>query len=312
MLPILGLAVTPHVDLGAGLAVADGLGLAGGTETFRKAQPCGAAVSVGVFQRADPALNLVVAPPRNASLRRCAAVTGRSHLAFRRGNLCHRDILRDGLHQRRPTDRPLPPRVRAEALPTVDILVPSYNEPIDMLSSRCRRPRTSTKPAEKAARLCLCDDGGTDERCAQCRSNSFSKLPATAARRLQKGLCAELGVRYAHAAPATERAKAGNMSAALDHARRRVGGSLRCRIMCPAPTFSPGQSDISWPIRVCFLCRHPTSFHQSQTRVQRNLELDPRCPAENEMFYSGDPSWPGSLGWCVLLRLCRDPASGRA
>ena len=117
-----------------------------------------------------------------------------------------------------PVDRGLPPRVEPEDLPTVDILVPSYNEPVEMLSVTLSAAKNMIYPA-KLRRVVLCDDGGTDQRC-----NASDPDLAAAARRRRaelQALCRELGVIYSTRAR-NEQAKAGNMSAALE----RLDGDL--------------------------------------------------------------------------------------
>ena len=63
-----------------------------------------------------------------------------------------------------PTVRPFPPQVPPEKLPTVDILVPSYNEPVEMLSVTLAAAKNMIYPSDKRT-VVLCDDGGTDQRC---------------------------------------------------------------------------------------------------------------------------------------------------
>ena len=48
-----------------------------------------------------------------------------------------------------PTRRPFPPQVTPDRLPTVDILVPSYNEPSDMLSVTLAAAKNRIYPANK-------------------------------------------------------------------------------------------------------------------------------------------------------------------
>ena len=60
-----------------------------------------------------------------------------------------------------PTERAEPPHVPFDKLPTVDILVPSYNEPSEMLSVTLAAAKNMIYPRDKR-RVVLCDDGGTD------------------------------------------------------------------------------------------------------------------------------------------------------
>ncbi|MFT4854393.1 MAG: cellulose synthase (UDP-forming), partial [Bacteroidia bacterium] len=63
-----------------------------------------------------------------------------------------------------PTRRQFPPMVAPADLPTVDVLVPSFNEPSEMLSVTLAAAKNMIYPAEKRT-VTLCDDGGTDQRC---------------------------------------------------------------------------------------------------------------------------------------------------
>lgn len=63
-----------------------------------------------------------------------------------------------------PIDHDLPNPVSPDQLPRVDILVPSFNEPKDMLTITLAAAKNIHYPADKL-RVVLCDDGGTDERC---------------------------------------------------------------------------------------------------------------------------------------------------
>src|SRR5690606_35060019 len=103
-------------------------------------------------------------------------------------------------------------RVELDQLPTVDILVPSYNEPVEMLSITLSAAKNMIYPA-KLRTVVLCDDGGTDQRC---NSPNEELARASRERRAQlQALCQELGVVYSTRAR-NEHAKAGNMSAALE------------------------------------------------------------------------------------------------
>ena len=137
-----------------------------------------------------------------------------------------------------PTDRPLPPRVRAEALPTVDILVPSYNEPIDMLSVTLSAAKNIHYPAEKL-RVVLCDDGGNRRNAVRMSIQPFSELPATAAASLQEPLCAELGVDMPTRAANERVPMAGNNESALDQDSTESWVAVFDPIRCPARLSPP-------------------------------------------------------------------------
>ncbi|MDG4649219.1 UDP-forming cellulose synthase catalytic subunit [Roseibacterium sp. SDUM158017] len=201
-----------------------------------------------------------------------------------------------------PRTRPMPKRVHADKLPTVDVLVPSYNEPSEMLSVTLSAAKHIYYPREKL-RVVLCDDGGTDQRC----NHSDPKIAEAArARRaeLQK-LCRELDVIYSTRAR-NEHAKAGNMSAALS----RLDGEL---VVVFDADHVPSRDFLARTVGYfvenprLFLVQTPHFFLNSDP-IERNLGLAATCPAENEMFYTdihrGLDRWKGAFfcGSAALLR----------
>lgn len=210
-----------------------------------------------------------------------------------------------------PIDHPLPKRVRAEDLPRVDILVPSYNEPPEMLSVTLSAAKQIFYPAEKL-RVVLCDDGGTDQRCAH--ADPEIAAAARARRTHLQEMCAELDVIYSTRAR-NEHAKAGNMSAAL----ARLDGDL---VVVFDADHVPSRDFLARTVGYfvqnprLFLVQTPHFFINSDP-VQRNLGLAPDCPAENEMFYSdihrGLDRWQGAF-FCgsaaVLRRAALDEVGG--
>jgi len=212
-----------------------------------------------------------------------------------------------------PTDRPFPPQVTPDRLPTVDILVPSYNEPIEMLSITLTAARNMIYPPDKRT-VVLCDDGGTDQRC-----NSTNPELAAASRKrradLQR-LCADLGIKYSTRAR-NEHAKAGNMSAAMAD----LNGDL---VVVFDADHVPSRDFLARTVGYfaddpkLFLVQTP-HFFINPDPIQRNLQLRADCPPENEMFYSrihrGLDRWGGAF-FCgsaaVLRRKALDSVGGFA
>jgi cellulose synthase (UDP-forming) len=212
-----------------------------------------------------------------------------------------------------PTERPFPPVVPPDKLPTVDILVPSYNEPTEMLKITLAAAKNMIYPEDRRT-VVLCDDGGTDQRC----NSSDPQLAAAAkARRAElRALCAELGVKYSTRAR-NEHAKAGNMSAALAD----LSGEL---VVVFDADHVPSRDFLARTVGYfvddprLFLVQTP-HFFINMDPIQRNLELSVRCPPENEMFYSqihrGLDRWGGAF-FCgsaaVLRRKALDSVGGFA
>jgi len=210
-----------------------------------------------------------------------------------------------------PLDRPLPRPVQAADLPRVDILVPSYNEPAEMLSVTLAAARHIYYPKEKL-RVVLCDDGGTDQRC---NSPDPALAEASRARRAElQAMCADLGVMYTTRAR-NEHAKAGNMSAALE----KLDGDLVAVFDAdhvPSRDFLARTVGYFVENPRLFLVQTP-HFFINPDPIQRNLGLPEQCPAENEMFYSdlhrGLDRWDGAF-FCgsaaVLRRAALDEVGG--
>ncbi len=212
-----------------------------------------------------------------------------------------------------PVTRSLPPKVAVDELPTVDILVPSYNEPVEMLSITLSAAKNMHYPSSKRT-VVLCDDGGTDQRC-----NHEDPQIADGARKRRRelmALCEELGVMYSTRA-LNEHAKAGNMSAALE----RLNGDL---VVVFDADHVPSRDFLARTVGYfvedpkLFLVQTP-HFFLNPDPIDRNLGLRKECPPENEMFYHqghrGLDRWGGAF-FCgsaaVLRRAALDEVGGFA
>ncbi|MDD7973365.1 UDP-forming cellulose synthase catalytic subunit [Roseinatronobacter alkalisoli] len=210
-----------------------------------------------------------------------------------------------------PIDHDLPKRVRAAELPSVDILVPSYNEPVEMLSITLSAAKQIFYPRDKM-RVVLCDDGGTDERCAHADPTIAAASRARRAE-LQK-MCRELDVMYT-TRRRNEHAKAGNMSAALE----KLNGDL---VVVFDADHVPSRDFLARTVGYfvenprLFLVQTP-HFFINLDPIQRNLGFARQCPSENEMFYAnihrGLDRWGGAF-FCgsaaVLRRAALDEVGG--
>ncbi|MBJ3763619.1 UDP-forming cellulose synthase catalytic subunit [Maribius pontilimi] len=201
-----------------------------------------------------------------------------------------------------PLTRPMPPTVRVDELPTVNVLVPSYNEPASMLKITLAAARNMHYPPDKMC-VVLCDDGGTDERIA---SDDPQKSKQSAERRAElQALCADLGVVYSTRAR-NEHAKAGNMSAALE----RLDGDLVAVFDAdhvPSRDFLARTAGYFVKHEDLFLVQTP-HFFLNPDPIMRNVGLVDNCPPENEMFYGhvhrGLDRWHGTFfcGSAALIR----------
>ncbi len=210
-----------------------------------------------------------------------------------------------------PVERALPPRVEPENLPSVDILVPSYNEPTEMLAVTLSAARNMIYPA-RLRTVVLCDDGGTDQRCNSPNAELAAKSKARRAE--LQALCEELGVVYSTRAK-NEHAKAGNMSAAL---AKRDGDLVVVFDADHVPSRDFLARTVGYFVEdpKLFLVQTP-HFFINKDPIERNLDL--KCPPENEMFYGrihpGLDRWGGAF-FCgsaaVLRRKALDSVGGFA
>lgn len=210
-----------------------------------------------------------------------------------------------------PTNREMPPRVQTDQLPTVDILVPSFNEPAEMLSITLAAAKNMIYPFSKR-RVVLCDDGGTDERCT---SDDPDVANAAQNRRATlQTLCAELGVEYSTRSQ-NEHAKAGNITTALES----LTGDL---VVVFDADHVPSRDFLARTVGYfvddpkLYLVQTP-HFFINKDPIQRNLNLSAHCPPEYEMFYDqihrGLDRWGGAF-FCgsaaVLRRAALDSVGG--
>ena len=179
-----------------------------------------------------------------------------------------------------PITHPRPAPIKLADVPTVDILVPSYDESPELLAVTLAAAKRISYPDDKKT-VVLCDDGGTDQRCNH--SDPAVSDKAQARRATLQALCRELGVVYTTRAK-NEHAKAGNLNAAL----QKVSGELVLILDAdhvPTPDFLARTVGYFAERPRLFLVQTP-HFFTNRDPIERNLALPESCPSENEMFYS--------------------------
>jgi cellulose synthase (UDP-forming) len=213
-------------------------------------------------------------------------------------------IMADPVRHRRPNP------VSVEDLPTVDILVPTLNEPAELLSITLGAARNIAYPAH-LVRVVLCDDGGTDARCAD--PDPLKAADARMRREELQALCAQMGVTYMTRAE-NRHAKAGNLNEAL----MQLSGDL---VVIFDADHAPTRDFLARTVGYfaenpkLFLVQTP-HFFLNDDPVARNLGLG-AAPPENEMFYAqlheGLDRWGGAF-FCgsaaVLRRAALDEVGG--
>ncbi|QGM47631.1 UDP-forming cellulose synthase catalytic subunit [Methylocystis heyeri] len=201
-----------------------------------------------------------------------------------------------------PVKRKPQKRLPDDVLPVVDVFVPTYNEDEYILATTVAAARSMDYPKDKL-NVWLLDDGGTDQKC-----NDKDPIKAEAARQRRaslQALCKQMGVIYQTRAR-NEHAKAGNMNAALAHAK---GDIVLVFDADHAPFRAFLQETVGYFLEdpKLFLVQTPHVFLNPDP-IEKNLRTFNRMPSENEMFYSltqrGLDKWDASFfcGSAALLR----------
>ena len=187
--------------------------------------------------------------------------------------------------------------------PTVDVFIPTYNEPLEVVRATALAAHAMDWPADKL-RVHVLDDGGrstgwkTDAHRARAaeRNTAFSSF------------CKEVGIGYV-TRPDNSHAKAGNLNHALAH----TSGELIVIFDCDhCPTRSFLQMTVGWMMADPKLALLQTPHHfYSPDPVERNLGRFQRMPNEGELFYGliqpGNDLWDATFfcGSCAVIR--REP-----
>jgi cellulose synthase (UDP-forming) len=190
-----------------------------------------------------------------------------------------------------------------DQLPTIDVAIPSYNEPEALLEITIRAARMLNYPKHKI-HIHLLDDGGTDEKIAQ--ANQAAADAALQRRQCLQTLCQRLGVHY-HTRARNLNAKAGNINSAMQN----MAGDLIVILDADhVPTTDFLSRTVPWMIKDenVFLVQSP-HFMANPDPVEKNyFSAFSRMPSENDMFFGiiqkGLDFWSSSFfcGSAAVLR----------
>ena len=165
----------------------------------------------------------------------------------------------------------------ATDLPTVDVLIPTYNESDDIIRITVTAAMQMEYPKDRL-RIHICDDGGTLNK----RSQPGSMQEAWERHYRLRRMARELGVNYI-TRETNRSAKAGN----LNHALRQTGGELVLVLDCDhVPTRNMLQRTVGYFLAdpKLFLVQTP-HFFINPTPVEKNLDGIGDPNGENDMFY---------------------------
>lgn len=187
-------------------------------------------------------------------------------------------------------------------LPTVDVVIPTYNEEFDLVIDTALASTMMRYPKAKL-RVCILDDGGSDQKISD--PDPVKRAIALKRREQFQRFCTENGVSYI----TRERninAKAGNINSAL----RYLEGELILILDCDhIPTHDFLENTVGEFIHdpKMFLVQTPHAFYNPDP-VEKNLNVFHHSPSENEMFYyhiqKGHDFWESSFfcGSAAVLR----------
>lgn len=164
--------------------------------------------------------------------------------------------------------------------PSVDVLIPSYNESPELLETTLIGARNIDYPAEKLT-IYLLDDGATTAKRAQ--PNPLARKEAWNRRRILKALCKRVGAKYL-TRRLNHSAKAGNINDALTAVK---GDLLLILDADHVPTCDILVNTTGWFLRNkrLFLVQTP-HFFVSPDPIEKNLGTFQKMPSEQEMFYT--------------------------
>ncbi|OWY27075.1 UDP-forming cellulose synthase catalytic subunit [Herbaspirillum robiniae] len=197
---------------------------------------------------------------------------------------------------------PLPLDTTPGKLPTVDVLIPTYNEPTELLEVTLRAALDMRYPASHL-RVYLLDDGGTVQKRTQAS-------PAKAAEAQQRHVdLQELAARHGGHYLTREfnrNAKAGNVNEALAHCQGDLVLILDADHV-PTVDFLEKTVGFFQQDEKLYLVQTP-HFFINPDPVEKNLDMFGRMPPENEMFYAviqrGLDFWDGAYfcGSAAVIR----------
>lgn len=198
--------------------------------------------------------------------------------------------------------QPVAPTGPPEHWPTVDVLVPTYDEEPELLEVTLIAATQIRYPASRL-RVYLCDDGGTAAKLSDPDAQRAAHSAERA--RVLRELCTRLGATYL-TRERNDRAKAGNLNEALRH----TDGELLLVLDADhVPTEDILENTVGLLQRDpdLFLVQTP-HFFISADPVEKNLRVFGSMPSENEMFYAriqhGLDFWGSSFfcGSAAVLR----------
>ena len=174
-------------------------------------------------------------------------------------------------------NKPMPLPSDPAAYPTVDILIPTYNESEEIVKLTVTAAMQVDYPRDKF-RVYILDDGSTHAR----RNAPATSLDAWERYYQLKRIARDLGAHYL-TREENDHAKAGN----INHALTKITGDLILVLDCDhVPTRDILTNTAGWFLKdeKLFLVQTP-HFFINTTTVEKNIGSFSNSPGENDMFY---------------------------
>lgn len=194
-------------------------------------------------------------------------------------------------------------------LPTIDVFIPTYTEPEEIVSVTVTAATRINYPKDKL-RIHILDDGSTVAR----RNRAETSVAAWERYKSLNRMAKELGVGYI-TREKNEHAKAGNINNALKHSDGELVLILDCDHV-PTKDILTNTVGCFLQDKKLFLVQTP-HFFINPAPVEKNLVKFANVPGESDMFYRvihpGLDSWNSSY-FCgsaaVLRRQCLEEVGG--
>lgn len=189
-----------------------------------------------------------------------------------------------------------------EEWPSVDILIPSYNESYLIIENTVLAAIAMDYPADKFT-VNLLDDGGTTQKCTQ--KDEAKAQEARDRRRDLTKFCDFVGAHYV-TREKNEDAKAGNLNTALKQMHNDFILILDTDHV-PAKQFLKRTTGWFLKDEKIFLVQTPHAFY-NEDPIERNLKTKMTTLSENDMFYKyiqlGNDFWDSAFfcGSAAVLR----------
>ena len=167
-----------------------------------------------------------------------------------------------------------------EDLPTVDIFIPTYTEPAEVVKITATACTQINYPKDKL-HIHILDDGGTEQRCTHPTLGAVSRHRARQLKKVAK----DLNINYI-TREKNEHAKAGN----INHAMKTTYGELLLILDCDhVPTTDILRRTVGWFLKdpKLYLVQTP-HFFINPDPVEKTLGCFHSAPSEGEMFYRGN------------------------